>query len=259
MNKRLKNILLQLWLPILIILAWWFGSAAYSSSFFPPLSSILDAFRENWLFDRVPTEFLPSVWRFLAGFFLGSLVGVIVGIFLGSIPWVYRSLRPTIDFLRSIPVTTLVSAFIILLGFGDLMNVTYIAWAAFFPVLLNTIDGVLGIEPTQKDFAQTYRLSRMDRLFRVTLPAASPQIFVGMRISLAVALLVMVYGEMVSTTDGLGFFILFAQNTFRVIDMWSGIILLGLLGLLVNLIFIAVETRVLAWHRGWRASVLEGS
>lgn len=259
MNKRVKNILLQLWLPVVVVLAWWFGSAVANTSFFPPLSAILESFRVNWLFERVPTEFLPSVWRFLAGFFLGSILGIAVGTLLASIPWLNRALRPTVDFLRSIPVTTLVSAFIILFGFGNFMNVAYIAWAAFFPVLLNTVDGVLGIEPTQKDLSRTYQLGRFDRLFRMTLPAASPQIFVGMRISLAVALLVMVYGEMVSTTDGLGFFILFAENTFRVVDMWSGIILLGLLGLFVNLIFVAVETRMLAWHRGWRASVLEGS
>jgi ABC-type nitrate/sulfonate/bicarbonate transport system permease component len=259
MSKRVKNILLQLWLPVLIVLVWWFGSAAASSAFFPPLSDIVEGFRANWLFERVPTEFLPSVWRFLAGFALGSVIAVIVGTILGQVPWLYRSLRPTVDFLRSIPVTTLVSAFIILFGFGNFMNIAYIAWAAFFPVLLNTVDGVLGIEPTQKDLARTYQVSWWDRQVRMILPAASPQIFVGLRISLAVALLVMVYGEMVSTTDGLGFFILFAQSTFRVVDMWSGIILLGLLGLFVNLIFVAIETRVLAWHRGWRASVLEGS
>jgi ABC-type nitrate/sulfonate/bicarbonate transport system permease component len=68
----------------------------------------------------------------------------------------------------------------------------------------------------------------------------------------------MVFGEMVSTQNGLGFFILFAQNTFRIVDMWSGIFLLGLLGYVVNLVFVAIERRVLTWHRGWRASLLKG-
>ena len=97
-------------------------------------------------------------------------------------------------------------------------------------------------------------LSRSQRVRKVILPAATPQIFAGLRVSLAVALLVMAFGEMFAGADGLGYFIVFAQETYAIPDMWSGIIMLGLVGYAVNLVFLMIERRVLRWHRGWRAS-----
>ena len=88
------------------------------------------------------------------------------------------------------------------------------------------------------------------------LPAAGPQIFAGMRTSLSLALILMVISEMVASTNGIGFFVLQSQRSFAIPEMWAGILLLGLLGYALNLIFLLVERRVLAWHRGARASAL---
>ena len=84
----------------------------------------------------------------------------------------------------------------------------------------------------------------------IVLPGASPQIAAGMRTSLSLALIMMVISEMVASTNGIGFFVLQAQRSFAIPEMWSGILLLGILGYVLNLIFILVERRVLAWHRG---------
>jgi ABC-type nitrate/sulfonate/bicarbonate transport system permease component len=88
------------------------------------------------------------------------------------------------------------------------------------------------------------------------LPAASPQIFAGMRISLSLALILMVISEMVASTNGIGYFVLQSQRTFAIPEMWSGIFLLGILGYVFNAGFILIERRVLRWHRGARASAL---
>jgi ABC-type nitrate/sulfonate/bicarbonate transport system permease component len=90
----------------------------------------------------------------------------------------------------------------------------------------------------------------------VILPAALPQVFAGLRISLSIAIIVMVVSEMVASTDGIGFFILESQSSFAIPEMWSGILLLGLLGYALNYGFTLVERRVLRWHRGARASAL---
>ena len=131
-----------------------------------------------------------------------------------------------------------------------------IAFVCVWPVLLNTIDGVTGIDPTLRETARVYGVSGRDRLLRIVLPAASPQIFAGMRTSLSLALILMVISEMVASTNGIGFFVLQSQRSFAIPEMWSGILLLGLLGYALNLIFVLVERRVLAWHRGARASAL---
>jgi ABC-type nitrate/sulfonate/bicarbonate transport system permease component len=88
----------------------------------------------------------------------------------------------------------------------------------------------------------------------VVLPAALPQIMAGMRNSLALAVIMMVLSEYFAATSGVGYVLLISKNTFQLGPMWAAILLIGLLGYLLNALFLLVEHRVLAWHRGWRAS-----
>jgi ABC-type nitrate/sulfonate/bicarbonate transport system permease component len=256
-TRRLRTILLEVWLPVVGIALWWFLSDDSTSPFFPPLRRIVEAFRDNWLFARIDTDLVPSLTRFVEGFLIAVVVGVLLGLVLGLWPLGRRALAPTIDFLRSIPAPALISVMILLIGFGDGMKVAAIALASTFPILLNTIDGVRGVEPQQLDMARVYKLGYWHRITRIVLPAASPQIFAGMRVALAVALLVMAFSEMFAGTNGLGFFIVFAQETYRIPDMWAGIVMLGIVGYAVNLCFLAFERRILRWHRGWRATAGE--
>ncbi len=257
MTRRLRALLLEVWLPVVGIALWWYLSDDSTSPFFPPLRRIVEAFRDNWLFARVDTDLVPSLTRFVEGFLIATVVGVLVGLLLGLWPLARRALAPTIDFLRSIPAPALISVMILLIGFGDGMKIAAIALASTFPILLNTIDGVRGVEPQQLDMARVYQLGYWHRITRIVLPAASPQIFAGMRVALAVALLVMAFSEMFAGTNGLGFFIVFAQETYRIPDMWAGIVMLGIVGYAVNLCFLAFERRILRWHRGWRATAQE--
>ncbi len=107
-----------------------------------------------------------------------------------------------------------------------------------------------------RETARSYGIPRGQVVRRVMLPAATPQIFAGMRTSLSLALILMVISEMVASTNGIGFFVLQSQRSFAIPEMWSGILLLGLLGYLLNVAFVLIERRVLAWHRGARASAL---
>jgi ABC-type nitrate/sulfonate/bicarbonate transport system permease component len=253
-TRRIANVGLELWLPVAAVATWWFLSEDSNSPFFPPLRRIVQAFEDNWLFERVGTDLVPSLERFAAGLAVATVAGVAVGLLLGLWTPARRATAPTVDFLRSIPAPALISIMILLLGFGNTMKVAAIALASFFPILLNTIDGVRGVEPQQLEMARAYKLSRWQQIVRIILPAATPQIFAGLRVALAVALLVMAFSEMFASTNGLGFFILFAQETYRIPDMWSGIVMLGLVGYAVNLAFLLVERRALRWHRGWRAT-----
>jgi sulfonate transport system permease protein len=252
--SRLRSLALEIWLPVVVVVAWWFLSEDSTSVYFPPLRRILEVFNDTWIFEQVRPVLLPSLGRFAAGLAIAIVLGVVCGLALGL--WVTgrRALMPLVDFMRSIPATALVSVWVILLGFGNVMKVTAIVFISFFPILLNTIDGVRGVDPNQLEMARAYKISRRDQVLKIVLPAASPQIFVGLRIGLAVALLMMAFSEMVAGTSGVGFFIFQAQELFKIPDMWTGILLLGLLGYAVNVVFLAVERRVLRWHRGWRAS-----
>jgi ABC-type nitrate/sulfonate/bicarbonate transport system permease component len=163
---------------------------------------------------------------------------------------------PIVEFLRSIPPPALLPFAILVFGTGTDMKVFIIAFVCLWPILLNTIDGVTGVDPTLRETTRVYGVSTIDRIRLVVMPAAAPQIFAGMRTSLSLALILMVISEMVASTNGIGYFVLQAQRSFNMPEMWSGIFVLGILGYGLNAGFVLVERRVLRWHRGARASAL---
>ena len=245
---RPLNVATSLIVPVAIVAAWWFASAASVSPFYPPLQTILESFRENWLFDRVASDVFPSLWRMFAGFAIAVVVGVGLGALLGRLPLLAHALNPVLQFGRALPATALVPVSIVLMGIGDTPKIVLIAFVTLFPILLNTIDGVRNIDPVLMDVCRTYRLNRRQRVLHVQLPAAAPQVLAGMRIALSVAFVMMVVTELVAATSGIGFVTLQAQQSFQVPLMWSGMLLLGILGVFVNGLFVLLERRLLRWY-----------
>ena len=250
--RRALPTVLEVAVPVAVLVVWGLWSSAAGSFYFPPLTEILTTFRETWLFERVGSDVLPSLGRLAAGYALAVVAAVLIGIPLGLSATARRGASPIVEFLRAIPPPALIPPAIVIVGIGNSMKVLIIAFVCLWPVLLNTIDGITGIDPTLKDTARVYGVRGMDRLRRVILPAAGPQIFAGMRTSLSLAVILMVISEMVASTNGIGFFVLESQRSFAIPEMWSGILLLGILGYVLNLVFVGVERRVLAWHRGAR-------
>lgn len=238
--------------PLALVAIWWAWSASAGSFYFPPLREILRTFGDVWLGPRLVDDVLPSLRRLVLGYGLAALLGVGLGILLGRAPGVRRATGPMLEFLRAIPPPLLIPVGMIVLGLGDGMKVAVIGLVCLFPVLLNTTDGVRGVDPVLLDTGRTYGLSPGLTLRRIVLPSAAPQIFVGLRTSLAMALILMVISEMVASRNGIGFTILQAQRTFALPEMWSGILLLGLLGVALNALFALAERRALRWQRGAR-------
>ena len=214
---------------------WWYISEGSSRPFFPPLAEILKVFSENWIFDRVRPDLIPSLTRFLGGFVIAVVLGIASGCCsgCGRSPGVRWSRRSTScgrsRRWRSCPSSSSCSA-------SATCKVTVIAFAAFFPILLNTIDGVRSVEPIQLDLARAYKVGFRQKVFRIILPAASPQIFAGLRISLAVALLVMAFARCSPerTASASSSSLLRPPTDPRDV---VGIVLLGAIGYLVNLVF----------------------
>jgi ABC-type nitrate/sulfonate/bicarbonate transport system permease component len=241
---------LEVLVPLLLlgILAIW--SAGSETYYYPPLTKILETFNDTWVFERVGSDVVPSLLRLTIGYFLAVGVAVLMGIPLGLNGTARRAAAPIVEFLRAIPPPALLPLAIVVIGVGNSMKVLIIAFVCLWPVLLNTIDGIRGMDPTLNDTTRVYGVRGLTRLRLVVLPAAAPQIFAGMRTSLSLAVILMVISEMVASTNGVGFFVLQSQRSFAIPEMWSGILLLGILGYVLNVIFIVVERRVLAWHRG---------
>ncbi len=250
LSERLRALLTEAWLPLVLVVLWWVLSARYPTTYSPALSEIVALFRKLWLFEHARTDLAPSLVNLAFGYSVALIVGVGLGTVLGLAPRLSTALWPTLEFVRAIPGVALLPIFVILLGVGPSMKVTLIAVGAVWPILLNTIDGVRSVEPTLRDVAACFRIPLLTRLRYIVLPAAGPQIFSGARISLSIAVILIVVSEMVGANGGIGYFVRAAERSFAIPEMWSGIIMLGLLGYVLNTLFRIVEAHVLEWHHG---------
>jgi ABC-type nitrate/sulfonate/bicarbonate transport system permease component len=249
----LRRAALALALPAAIVLAWWYGSAGSTDFYRPPLSRILVAFRDTWLGARLQTDVLPSLIRLLLGYALALLVGVGLGVAIGSSRSLRSLLEPVLEFLRAIPPPVLVPVFILIAGIGNEMKILVILSGCVWPVLLNTVEGVRAVDEVLADTCRSFRVRGALRLRHLVLRAASPQIMTGARQALSIAIILMVISELFAATSGLGYTVVQFQRSFAIPEMWSGVLLLGLLGVLLSGAFRLVERRVLAWYHGLRA------
>ncbi|MGP4014890.1 ABC transporter permease [Saccharopolyspora sp. 5N708] len=247
-GRKVAAWLVSLVVPVAVLLTWWFASAGSTSPFWPSLESILVSFQRLWLFSRFTSDVLPSLARMLIGYGAAVVIGVALGVLFGRLPVLHRAFDPMLQFCRALPATALVPVSIVLLGIGDAPKIVLTAFVTVFPVLLNTIDGVRAVDRELADTARSYRLTRAQRVWHVQLPAAAPNILAGMRIALTVAFVMMVVTELVAATNGIGFVTLQAQQSFEVSEMWAGMLLLGILGVLFNGAFVLVERRLLRWY-----------
>jgi ABC-type nitrate/sulfonate/bicarbonate transport system permease component len=249
-----RRIALALGLPAVLIAAWWFASAGSTDFYRPPLSAILTAFVDTWTWERIRAEVLPSLARLAVGYGLALVAGVALGVAIGSYRGVRAFLEPVLEFLRAIPPPVLVPVFILISGLGDRTKILVIAFGCVWPLLLNTVEGVRGRDEVLSDTCRTYGIGGGRRLWHLVLRSASPRIITGARQALAIAIIVMVISEMIAANNGLGFTVLQFQRGFQIPAMWSGVLLLGLIGVVLAWGFRWVEGRVLGWYYGQRAA-----
>jgi ABC-type nitrate/sulfonate/bicarbonate transport system permease component len=188
-----------------------------------------------------------SLYRMFIGYLIASTLGIFIGLMMGYFRFVDNLLEPLVELLRPIPTPAYIPIAILILGLGTEMKVFLISAATFFPVVLNTYSGVKHVDPVQIDTGRTFCLSSFEILRKIILPSAMPQIFTGLRISLGIGLIMVVISEMVAANSGIGYFILQAQRTFEVSQMYAGIFTLGIVGYLLNFIFIRIEKKIVHW------------
>ena len=236
---------------LLTLILWEVIAQLMQSFYFPPPSSVAASFFEDlmtpsYLLDQA----VPSLERMFFGYLIAAVAGISIGMLTGSFRSLFETLDPFFEFFRAIPPPIIIPVGILLLGIGDAMKVFVIAFGTFWPVLLNSNDGARSVSQERLDTAAIFGLGRLQTIVRVVFPSALPMIFAGLRIGLSLSLIMMVISEMIGSTNGIGYSILDAQRTFRVKEMYAGIALLGILGYLLNVAFLAVEGRILAWHHG---------
>ncbi|MFF9775737.1 ABC transporter permease [Streptomyces sp. NPDC013978] len=254
MSRVLLRLLFVIALPLVLVAVWWLMSDDSTDVYWPPLRTILDTFPDVWTAERLRADVLPSLLRLTAGYALAAAVGVAFGTVIGSYRRVRAVCEPVLEFLRAVPPPVLVPVIMLFAGIGDTMKIAVIASGCVWPVLLNTVEGVRAVDSVMAETARSYGITGAARLRHVVLRSASPQIFAGLRQALSIGIILMVISEMTASSNGLGHTIVQFQRGFAIPDMWTGILVLGLLGFVLSVVFRLVERRVLGWYHGLRAS-----
>ena len=257
LRRVVANVLFAVGLPALVLLAWEVLAKAPEDAvgvekFYPGPFTVGAAFVDNWTGRAFAEDVLPSVYRLAIGIAASIVIGIAVGTVIGLARWLRESTEPVLEFFRAVPPPALIPIVMLLLGINDEMKIAVIVSGAVWPILLNTIEGVRGTDAVMTETADAFRITWWQRLWFLVLPAASPRIMTGVRQGLSVALILMVISEMFASSSGLGYRIVYFQRNYLIAESWSGIVLLGLMGVMLAVLFGFVERRVLRWYHGMR-------
>ncbi|MDQ0092974.1 ABC transporter permease [Paeniglutamicibacter psychrophenolicus] len=248
--KILKSFGYLLGLPLILLTWWWLATSGAPNFFVPTPAKLVTTFIETWFGERMLTDVLPSIMRLVVGVLAAIVLGIVLGLAVGLNRTLRAVTEPVFEFFRALPPPVLVPVLMLLVGINDGMKVAVIISGCIWPVLLNTIEGVRSIDPVQNETSRSYGITGFSRIRYQILPSATPTIMAGVRQALSIGLILMVISEMFASSSGLGFTIVQFQRSFAVPEMWSGIVVLGLIGVALSFIFQWVQRRVLRWYHG---------
>ncbi|MFK4298530.1 NitT/TauT family transport system permease protein [Arthrobacter sp. GAS37] len=245
---------------IIAFLALWELGPTYLASpstrvFLPPLHEVLAAWGKLFESGSIQGHLAASLTRSVSGFGAALVAGVSLGLLIAWYGRLNSVLNPLLELFRNTAALALLPVFTLLLGIGEESKISIVAYAAFFPVLLNTIAGVKTVDPLLIRAAKSLGLSSLALFRKVILPSAVPTIFTGIRMAGTASILVLIAAEMVGAKAGLGYLIVNAQSSFLIPDMYAGILTVSLLGLTVNFLLVALERH----FSRWRTAVGSGS
>jgi NitT/TauT family transport system permease protein/sulfonate transport system permease protein len=240
----------QWWLVILFLLLW--ETASWIGLWNELLPSPLEAVKAGAqliLTGALLSDVLVSVLRVLVGFAVAAIVGVGLGGVLGLFPNHIGAVRGLIDLFRPIPPIAWIPLTILWFGIGNSSAVFIVFLGAFFPIFVNTLDGVLNVRMSYVNTALCLGASRFLLLTDVLLPAALPQILTGLRLGLGFAWTCVIAAELVGAQSGLGYMIQLNRLLLQMENVVAGMIAIGIIGLVMNKIFYLLENYFLRWRR----------
>jgi NitT/TauT family transport system permease protein len=249
-NARVRAIALRaLPVPTLILVWGLFAKAGpIPPTLFPSPFVTLLALREMMVSGELLGDVLATVGRALAGFAVGSALGIVAGTLTARIGALNLALGQIIQLFRPIPPIAIVPLIVVWLGLGEMSKLVVVAWGVFFPVWVSTHVGVAGVDQNLVWVARSLGARRERLLFRVVLPAAARHVVAGMRVALALSLICVVVAEMIGASAGLGFRLNTSYLVFRVDRMFVDLATLGAVGLLLDVAFVAAVSRLLPWY-----------
>ncbi len=238
--------------PVVLLLLWEAAARLgwIDARFFPPPSKIAE---QAWTLSA-SGELWTNLWASLKRLFWGFLVGGIPALILGVLMGLYRPIRAAIDPLVAatypIPKSAILPLILLIFGLDESSKIVMVALGVFYPVLINTMSGVMQIDRIYLDVGRNFRASRWQVFTTIALPGALPSIMAGIKLGIGMGLILIAIAEMIGAKSGLGYMIWNAWQILTVETMYVGLIAIAILGFLFTLALNEIEQRVLPWRRG---------
>jgi NitT/TauT family transport system permease protein len=223
---------------------WGFVDRTFLTPFSDVVRAVVDLARSGQLWSNTQS----SLVRAVSGFAIALAISIPLGLLIGWYGRAAEILNPLLELFRNTAVLALLPVFVLILGIGETSKITIVVYACVFPVIMNTITGVRGVDPLLIKSARSMGLGSLALFRKVILPAAVPTIFTGVRMAGSYAILVLVAAEMVGAKSGLGYLINYSQNNFQIPNMYAGILVISVIGLVVNSLLIRLERRFSSWR-----------
>lgn len=254
MNNLLK--LRETWpgaaLLLALLVAWEVVAQKEASPYFPDVLTVLSTL---WASHSMLLQGMGiTLWRAGAGLLLAMVTMLPLGMFIGRVRAVGDFIEPVFDMMRPLPPLAIIPVVMLFAGVGSAAKIMVVFYSVVFPIVLSTADAVRSAHPMLSNVGRSLRMSRREIMLEIDLPAALPQVVVGIRISVALALLVSVSSEMLLSTDGIGNIVMRAQQEFRIALGIAALLVIAATALIVNSIVVQIERRALRWHFAWQAA-----
>jgi NitT/TauT family transport system permease protein len=246
---RFAIIITQLAILVALLCFWEFAVTEATVPYFSRPTLVADRLFDLLSHEDIYRHMYVTLVEIASGYALGTAVGLSLGFILGRSEFLSAALQPYIMGLYSIPKIALAPVFIVWLGLGMASKVAVVFIATFFLVFFNTYSGLLGVNEELVRLARLMGASWPQATFRVILPAAAAQIFLGLRTAVPYAVIGAVIGEYIGASEGLGYFILYSSQTYDAPSLFAGIIILVVIVFAVNVALDWLEARVIRWRK----------
>lgn len=240
--------------PLLLVVFWQLliTSGVVHFRYIPAPLAILRSLVGLASSGKLFTNVVHTVVVTLIAWVIASILGIVLGVMIGTWTSLWRGVMASVDVLRSLPIIALVPVGVIIFGFTLKLEIVIAAYAAIWPVMVNTITGVIQTQPELRDLGKILHMSFFERLWKLVLPSASPLIIVGLRLGLGLSLVLAVVTEIVGTPQGVGYALISAEQALRPARMFGYIIVVGIIGYLLNAIFMHVTRKLPTIQSGSR-------
>lgn len=249
--KGIFGLLTSVLFPVILLAVWQLVSALniFPPMIIPSLKSVAINLVDQINSGILLSDLSVSLSRVLRGYFFGCIIGLSFGILMGISVFANKFFSGIFDGIRQIPGLAWLPIIILWFGVGDVSKIVLIAKGAFFPVLLNTIDGIRNTDKGYLEVARLYGIKKPDLIRKVYFPSAVPFVFVGLRLGVGMAWMSVVAAEMLASSEGLGYRISNAQQLMRSSELIVDMLIIGIVGWALDLILRLLSKHALKWKK----------